>query len=428
MTDREFATDVVRRLRETGFEALWAGGCVRDELLGQTPEDYDVATSARPEQVRGVFRRTIEVGASFGVVEVIGPRLGDKHLTVQVATFRSDGSYSDGRRPDAVTYCTAREDALRRDFTINGMFFDPLAEQLIDFVGGRADLQAKVVRAIGDPLARFTEDKLRLLRAVRFATRFGMTIDSATLTAIRTMAGQIAVVSAERIADELRKLLTDPRRLRGLHLLAETGLLTALLPEVAQLQRVPYGTTSDRWQYVQAVVDRLPANAGFHLVFAALLHAIGIGESDPADAAAPVIAAQIATRLRLANTERACITWLVEKQRHLTTAAALRTSALKTILANVHIKDLLELHRAIALASGAALDGVNFAERMLHEWADKNELTPAPLITGDDLTRLGLTPGPQFKSYLDAVRTAQLDGTISTHDQALALIHQLRST
>ncbi len=210
--ERAFALDVVRRLREAGHEALWAGGCVRDQLLGLTPKDHDVATSARPEEVRTLFRRTIAVGMSFGVVDVIGPRHDHGHFTVQVATFRSDVSYSDGRHPDAVVFSSAREDALRRDFTINGMFYDPLADQLIDYVDGQDDLRAGLLRAIGDPRQRFIEDKLRMLRAVRMTTRFDLTLDPATKNAIQAMAPEITVVSAERVAEELRKILVDPRR------------------------------------------------------------------------------------------------------------------------------------------------------------------------------------------------------------------------
>src|SRR6516225_10098869 len=201
MTEREFAVDVVRQLRDAGFEALWAGGCVRDELLGLTPKDYDVATSARPEEVRRLFRHTVAVGMSFGVVEVVGPRTDAGRLMVQVATFRSDVSYSDGRRPDAVVFSTAREDAERRDFTINGMFFDPLDGRLIDYVGGQEDLRGRVLRAIGDPRRRFDEDKLRMLRAVRLATRFGFVIEPATAEAIRALAATIGVVAAERVAE-----------------------------------------------------------------------------------------------------------------------------------------------------------------------------------------------------------------------------------
>ena len=227
MTEREFATDIVRALQQAGFRALWAGGCVRDELLNLTPNDYDVATDARPEQVRKLFRRTVAVGAAFGVIEVVGPRgPGGEFLTVEVATFRSDGAYIVGRRPESVVFSSPEQDAQRRDFTINGMFFDPLANELIDYVGGQRDLDAKVLRAIGDATARFTEDKLRVLRAVRIAARFGFTVDPDTLRAGRAIAPEITVVSAERIAEELRKLLVHPNRVRGLDLLRDFALRT----------------------------------------------------------------------------------------------------------------------------------------------------------------------------------------------------------
>jgi poly(A) polymerase len=233
MTEREFATDIVRKLQQAGCTALWAGGCVRDELLGLVPNDYDVATDARPEQVQKLFRRTIAVGAAFGVIEVVGPRGADgEFLQVEVATFRSDGAYVDGRRPESVVFSSPQEDAQRRDFTINGMFFDPLKGELIDYVGGRRDLEAKVLRAIGDATARFTEDKLRVLRAVRIAARFELAIDPDTLAAGRKIAPEITVVSAERIAEELRKLLVNINRRRGLELLREFELEAVILPEL----------------------------------------------------------------------------------------------------------------------------------------------------------------------------------------------------
>src|SRR6185312_15507402 len=248
MTERGFAIEVVRTLQQAGFRALWAGGCVRDELLGLTPHDFDVATDARPEQVMKLFRRSVAVGAAFGVIEVIGPRgPHHQHLTVEVATFRSDGAYLDGRRPNSVTFSSPEEDAQRRDFTINGMFFDPLAGQLHDFVGGQADLQARVLRAIGDPIARFNEDKLRVLRAVRIAARFDLTIDAQTLAAAQRIAPQITVVSAERIAEELRKLLAHPNRGRGVKLLAECGLTPVIFPELQAAPRPsPTGSSSQR--------------------------------------------------------------------------------------------------------------------------------------------------------------------------------------
>src|SRR5579883_2074530 len=240
-SERDFAIEVVRRLREAGHEALWAGGCVRDELLRLIPKDYDIATSALPEQVQKLFRRTIALGMSFGVIEVLGPRSSEGVLKIQVATFRSDVAYSDGRRPDAVVFASAREDALRRDFTINGMFFDPLENRLIDYVGGQKDLQARVLRAIGDPAQRFEEDKLRMLRAVRIATRFDLEIEPATAEAIRAQAPRIGIVSAERIAEELRKLLVDPHRARGMRWFMDLGLAEPILPELLPMRGLPQG-------------------------------------------------------------------------------------------------------------------------------------------------------------------------------------------
>ena len=440
MTEREFAIDVVRRLRSAGFEALWAGGCVRDELLGHLPNDYDVATNARPEQVQKLFRRTVAVGASFGVIEVIGPRSDGAQLQVEVVTFRSDGAYTDGRRPDDVTFGSARDDALRRDFTINGMFFDPLDNRLIDFVGGQADLQAKVVRAIGEPRERFTEDKLRMLRAVRVAARFELNLDPTTAAAIRNMAAQLPVVSVERIADELRKLLIDPHRVRGLTLLDEVGLLPVILPEVAHMHGVPQGLpaapTGDLWQHTLKVVELLPENASFELAFAAILHDVGkpatLGRTPDRytfhghEFVSRELTEQIAERLKLSNAEHERIAWLVEKHQYLSDATVMRPSKLKVVLAHPGISDLLLLHRADALASGKAPGHVDFAEAKLREWTAKGELSPPPLLTGDDLKKQGIPPGPEYKHLLDAVREAQLDGTIATRDQAEALLEQLR--
>src|SRR5579862_9222407 len=235
MSERDFAIDVVRRLQGAGFQALWAGGCVRDELLSLVPQDYDVATDARPEQVQQLFHRSIAVGASFGVIEVLGPRQDGDYLKVEVATFRSDVSYSDGRHPDAVVFSSPREDALRRDFTINGMFFDPVTEELIDYVGGKADLEARILRAIGDPKLRFQEDKVRLLRGVRFAARFDLSLEPDTAAAIRAAAPFLPQVSAERIAKEMRALLAHARRARALNLMYDLGLVHVILPELAPM-------------------------------------------------------------------------------------------------------------------------------------------------------------------------------------------------
>lgn len=440
MTEREFAIEVVRRLQETGFQALWAGGCVRDELLNLVPKDYDIATNARPEQVQRLFRRTVAVGASFGVIEVLGPRDNPEPLVVQVATFRSDVSYSDGRRPDEVVFSSAREDACRRDFTINGMFFDPLRNELLDYVGGQEDLKARLLRAIGEPEVRFTEDKLRLLRAVRLATRFNLEIEPATTRAIQKMAGQLPVVSAERIAEELRQMLVHPRRAQGMALLDELGLVEPIWPELLPMKGLPQGPpsapTGDLWTHVLAVLEHLGLNPSFPLALAALLHDVGkprtVGRTPERytfyyhEHVGARLANDISLRLKLSNEERDRVVWLVEKHQFLCEARNMRTSKLKQILAHPGIGELLALHRADAVASGRSPDYVEYCEFLLREWTE-DELNPQPLITGHDLTRHGLEPGPQFKRLLEAVREAQLEGTLKTPKQAMDLVDKLRA-
>jgi poly(A) polymerase len=455
-SERDFAIDVVRRLRDAGHEALWAGGCVRDELLGLIPKDYDVATSAHPDEVRRLFRRTIAVGASFGVIEVLGPRTPSGPLKVQVATFRSDVSYSDGRHPDAVVFSSAREDALRRDFTINGMFFDPLEGRLIDYVGGRDDLRGRILRAIGDPAQRFGEDKLRMLRAVRMATRFELEMEAQTTGSIRAMAPQIGVVSAERIADELRKLLVDPHRARGMRLFMDLGLAQPILPELLPMKGLPQGPPrpdapalpppgvpgaaavgeeADLWEHVLRVLDRLGPKPSFGLAMAALLHDVGkprtVGRTPDRytfyyhEHVGRRMAGEIALRLKLSNDERERIEWLVEKHQILSDARQMRPSKLKALLIHPGIGELLELHRADALASGRGTDHVEYCEQLLRQWS-REDLDPPPLLTGDDLIQAGYKPGPIFKKLLDAVREAQLDGSIRTPQEAWELVERLR--
>ena len=449
MTDREFATDVVRRLRQAGFEALWAGGCVRDELLGLLPADYDVATSARPEEVQSTFSHTAKFGASFGVVEVIGPRRPDgDQPKVQVATFRSDGAYIDGRRPESVVFSSPQEDAERRDFTINGMFLDPLGGRVIDYVGGQKDLHAGIVRAIGDPRARFREDKLRLLRAVRFATRFDFPIEPNTAAAITEMAREIRVVRAERIADELKKMLTHPRRARAMRQLDELGLLRLVLPEVEdEMKGLPQGPpdapTGDLWEHTLRVLEVLdgpqwpqPAPVSFPLAFAALLHDVGKKRAWAREADRHTfhghehigkrLAGNACRRLKLSNVETARVEWLVQFHQYLCDAPAMRPSKLKPILVHPGIGELLALHRADSVASGRSVGHVESCERMLRE-TPSEELNPPPVLTGDDLLVLGWEQGPLFKKVLDAVREAQLEGTIRTKEDAIRLAEELKS-
>jgi poly(A) polymerase len=441
MTEREFALEVVTRLQEAGYQALWAGGCVRDELLGLPPKDYDVATDARPETVRKLFRRTVAVGMSFGVVEVLGPRTPAGPLKVQVATFRQewyDPEAGDGRRPDEVVFSSAREDALRRDFTINGMFFDPVRGELLDYVGGQEDLRARILRAIGNPSERFAEDKLRLLRAVRMATRFGMEVEPATAAAVRAMAPQITVVSAERIAQELRGLLVDPRRARGVRLMDELGLVAPILPELLPMKGLPQGPpaapTGSLWDHVLRVLDLLGPAITFPLALAALLHDVGkprtVGRTPDRytfyyhEHVGARLADAICVRLKLSNEEREQTVWLVAKHQVLADARHMRTSTLKPLLAHRWIGPLLALHRADALACGRGTDHVDYCELLLGEWGEA-ELNPPTLVSGHDLMKLGLEPGPLYKRLLDAVREAQLEGTVTTPKQALDLVGRL---
>jgi poly(A) polymerase len=440
MTEREFALDVVSKLHGAGFTALWAGGCVRDELLGFTPADYDVATNAEPKQLPSLFKRRNEIGAHFGVVQVIGPRGNDgEWLTVEVATFRIDGPYDpSGRTPDWVKFCTPEEDARRRDFTINGMFFDPLKNELIDYVGGQADLDAKILRAIGNPTERFTEDKLRILRAVRMAARFDLTIDPDTLAAAKRMAVEIRIVSAERIAEELRKMFAHPNRARGIRLLREFDLIEPILPEL-----MPTGTLWDHTVRMVEAVGRphpptpspqgrggltfplAPRGLGgeggegvvsFPLAFAVILHNL---DKETVEA--------IADRLRLSTIEKTRVAWLVEKQHCLVDAQTMRASKLYPTLVHPGIDELLALHRAIAVAGDKSLTHVEFCQKVLRE-TPREVLNPVPVVTGDDLIALGMKPGKDFKRLLDAVREAQLEGRVKEKGQGLELVRQLLST
>jgi len=404
---RSFALEVVKRLREAGYESLWAGGCVRDELLSLRPKDYDVATNARPEQVQIVFshRNTLAIGAAFGVIAVMGNR---RQGMVEVTTFRHDERYSDGRRPDSLTFGTAENDAQRRDFTINGLFFDPIAERVIDYVGGIDDLKAGVVRAIGDARARFDEDKLRLLRAVRMAARFGFEIDVATGEAIRAMASEVTVISAERIAQELRLMLVLDRRRSALEILRSTGLLQAVLPEVAALDEAA-------WREALTVLDALH-EVSFPLAMACLF---AQRDDVPADALLQLVG-DACRRLRLSNEERQRIEWLVRHRRDLETADTRPWSQVQRLLIAEGAADLVDLHEAQARANAAALAAVEFCRRKLQLPAE--ELNPAPLIGGNDLIKRGVPQGRQYAEVLEAVRDAQLDGEVQSKAEALAFV------
>lgn len=398
---REFALEVVEKLRAAGFEALWAGGCVRDQLLGIRPKDYDVATSARPDQIRELFghKRTLAIGASFGVITVLGRRPQGQ---IEVATFRTDAAYSDGRHPDSVTFSTAEHDAERRDFTINGLFFDPVAGEVVDYVGGRADLDRKLIRAIGDPRLRLTEDKLRMLRAVRFAATFGFAIEAATLDAIRAMAPEVTTVSAERIGAEIRRMLIDPRRAVALELLRESKLLPQVLPE---LDRVD----ATAWADTRRVLENLQEPTLAMTLAALLLHVVD-----------EKAAGAIGRRLRYTNREIERTTWLLENLAVIRDAPNIFWPRLQRVLVHDGAEELVALYEAIAGPGDAALA---FVRERLSWPAEK--LNPPPLIDGSDLIRHGLAPSPEFARLLEAVRDAQLRGEIETTAGAMTLVQRI---
>jgi poly(A) polymerase len=372
------------------------------------------------------------VGASFGVVEVLGPR-ENPELHVEVATFRSDGAYLDGRHPESVQFSSPEQDSQRRDFTINGLFFDPLESQLIDFVNGQADLEARVLRAIGDPAQRFAEDKLRIMRGVRLAARFELSIDHLTLDAMRAMTDQITVVSAERIADELKKMLALPQRVRAMTLLMDLGIADIILPELAALRNLPGAalgeTESDDWLHVLRALGQLEETVSFPLAFACLLHRLDKQDSpvEPTPTRTRdrrlgnTLVGLICRRLKLSVAERERVDWLVANQRALRDATDLSRSKLKRLLATPGILELLALHDALARADGAPTDHVDFCRQLLERWS-RAEIDPPVLATGHDLEALGLSPGPDFKPLLDTVRDAQLNGVLETREDALAFL------
>ena len=436
------ALGIVRELRAAGYEAYLAGGCVRDLLLGRTPDDFDVATSATPEKVLHLFPRTFAVGAHFGVV-LVAEGVDEGYVCTEVATFRSDGVYSDGRHPDAVRYTqTAEEDVQRRDFTINGLLLDPLQDTndlraaVIDHVSGLADLDAGIIRAIGRPELRFEEDQLRLLRAVRFAARFGFAIEPATHAAMRAMAGRVHAVSRERVRDELTRLLTEGHARRAFELLEETGLLAQVLPEVARMKGVAqppqYHPEGDVWTHTLLLLDQLEPGCSLVLAWGALLHDVGkpptfrVADRIRFDGHVEVgvaIGAEICQRFRFSNDEMRQILSLIQNHMRFADAARMKASTLKRFFRLEHFEQHLALHKMDCLAASGNLDHWNFV-RERYESIPPESVRPQPLITGRELIAVGYTPGPQFKEILHAVEDAQLEGAISTSEEALDLVRE----
>lgn len=405
LTPREFAFSVVDQLQQAGFTALWAGGCVRDQLMGSEPSDYDVATSATPEQVRKLFghKKTLAVGEQFGVIIVIGPKpVGN----VEVATFRSDGAYTDGRRPDSVVFSTPQQDAQRRDFTINGMFYDPVAETLHDYVGGEQDLKQKQIRAIGEAHQRIQEDKLRMLRAVRFATRFGFGLETSTSDAVRNDAAQIHAVSVERIVQELRKMFEHPARHHAYRQLVELGLWQQLFPMLP--------SHPEEYTRTQKLLEQTQI-ADWCLTFWWSL--------EPRSAHSPACEAlDLGRKWRLSNEETETLQWLSRNWGQLTGCALQKVSLaqLKTVLASKHSSLLLEAMRVAAVvnADSEGMHDYEFAEQYRTQ-STAEQLAPQPLLTGQDLIQAGFKPGPQFKQLLGDAYELQLNEQFETKSSAL---------
>ena len=437
------AARLVRVLRDHGHSAYLVGGCVRDLLLGREPADYDVATSASPDEVMRVFPKTYAVGAQFGVVLVPVLNNGEDgsrdNYAIEVATYRSDGAYSDGRHPDRVEFSSeARLDVQRRDFTINGLLLDPITSEVLDFVGGQADLQRGVIRAIGTPELRFAEDKLRMLRAVRFAARFGYQIDPQTFAAIRELASQIHQVSRERIRDEILKMLTEGHARSAFELLDETGLLIQVLPEVKKMQGVQqppqFHPEGDVWVHTLMLLDGLPAGVSKTLALGVLLHDVGkpptfriAPDRIRFDSHAEVgtrMAQEICRRFHLSNEETHQVCSLVANHMRFGDVMKMKESTLKRFFRLPRFEEHLELHRLDCLSSHRDLSLYDFAQEKFHA-LPAQQIRPEPLITGNDLIAAGFSPGPKFKELLTAVEDAQLEGAIASKDEALSLVKSL---
>ncbi|MFZ0334692.1 MAG: CCA tRNA nucleotidyltransferase [Candidatus Acidiferrales bacterium] len=434
MNAREHAERICARLRDAGYQALFNGGCVRDIILGREPSDYDVCTDARPERVQQLFPASIPVGAQFGVVIVV-----EDGVQVEVATFRSDIGSADGRHPVRVEFSTsAEEDVRRRDFTINGLLMDPWDGKILDFVGGQADIKARLVRAIGEPERRFEEDKLRMLRAVRFAARLDYSIEPRTFAAIRKLASQIDQVSKERVRDELSKMLTEGSARRAFELLDETGLLREVLPEVARMkgiqQPAQFHPEGDVWTHTLLMIEKLPAGAPRTLAWGVLLHDVG----KPPTFKAPAgpndrirfddhveigvrMAEEICRRLRFSNEDAEQIASLVANHMRFKDAPNMRDSTRKRFARLPHFDQHLELHRLDCLSSHGSLSSYDFVRGFLAE-TPPEAVHPARLLTGEDLKNMGFQPGPQFKEILSAVEDAQLEGKIASREEALDFV------
>jgi poly(A) polymerase len=431
VSQKDQAIAIVKRLRAEGYESYLAGGSVRDMLLGKTPQDYDITTNAKPDEVAKIFPKTIPVGAQFGVLLVMM-----ENEVFEVASFRHDGPYLDGRRPTHVRYGSLQEDIFRRDFTINGMAYDPITDQIIDLVGGRKDLESKLVRAIGDPHSRFEEDRLRMVRAVRFAASLDFTIESETFDAIRELASTVKQISWERIGDEITRILTEGGAKRGFELLDRTGLLKILLPEIEAMKGVEqspdYHPEGDVFTHTMLTLSHLDSPTET-LAYGCLLH----------DVAKPVcirrdeqrltfyghtekgaeMAEEVLKRLKRSRATWERVAYLVRNHLRHVQAPQMRLSTLKRFLGEDGIDELLELARIDALSANGDLQHYRFCKQKLTE-LEEEEIHPEPLLRGRDLIAMGFSPGPKFQTILKEVEEAQLGGELSSREEAMKWVHK----
>lgn len=436
VTPRELANSICETLRRSGQQALLCGGCVRDLLLGREPADYDVTTDATPERVLELFPESVAVGAQFGVMLI--PREGQK---VEVATFRSDVGYSDGRHPDRVEFSkTPQEDVQRRDFTINGLLMRPETGEILDFVDGHADLHARIIRAIGDPVRRFSEDKLRMMRAVRFAARFGFEIEPETFRAVRSHFKEIHQVSPERLREELTKMLTEGAARSAFELLDQTWLLKQVLPEIAAMKGVEqppqFHPEGDIWIHTRLMIEQLPAGVSPTLAWGVLLHDVGkpptfksaseTGDRIRFDGHVRVgerMAEAICRRLRFSNEDTEQIVALVDNHMKFKDVDQMRGATLKRFVRQARFDEHLELHRLDCLSSNRQLDSYDFVRRVLEE-TPPEQIRPPRLLSGDDLLKMGYQPGPAFREILRAVEDAQLESLLSTPEAAMEYVRE----
>lgn len=441
MDAKALAKQICATLKAKGYQAYLVGGCVRDILLNREPADYDVATDATPDAVQKIFPRSLAVGAQFGVIVVLDESAVEHPAQVEVATFRSDIGYTDGRHPDRVSYTTSpEEDVRRRDFTINGLLLDPETGQVLDFVGGRQDIEARVIRAIGDPVRRFTEDKLRMLRGVRFSARFNYVLDPLTSKAESQLAAEIAQVSAERLRDELTKILTEGAASQGFELLDSTGLLIHILPEISRMKGVAqppeYHPEGDVWIHTLLMLEKLPAGCSETLAWGVLLHDVGkpptfappelTGDRIRFNEHAEVgtrMAEAICRRFRFSNENTDQIAALVANHMKFKDVLKMKPATLKKFVRQPRFEEHLDLHRLDCLSSHGNLQNYEYTRDFIRS-TPPEEVRPPRLLTGDDLKAMGFAPGPAFSEILDAVENAQLDGKIADRSQAIRLVEE----